>query len=466
MFIYEYDWSPDSRQLAVTAAPCCTRANGEGEDNWWTSALYSVDIDSGRLTSIYKPKWQIASPKWSPDGRHIAFIGGLMSDFIAQGGEVFVVDTETRDAHDVTPEIKASITCITWTGPENILATEIVDGGAAVVLVHTSNSSVESLWQGSDGPFTGGLVFALSVAMDGKTSAAIRESFEHAPEIWVGEIGKWVQLSSVNRDQAASWGNAESVHWNSDRLRIQGWLLYPAHYDRKQKYPMVVLVHGGPAAAALSHWAPAFDDVEVLSALGYFVLYPNPRGSMGAGEQFTQGNVKDIGYGDLRDIETGVKYAIDNLPVDPQRIGITGWSYGGYMAMWAITQTQMFRASVAGPGSSNWQSYYDQVDIEKWLIPYFGATVYEDPEIYARSSPINFVKNAHAATLFYVGTDDSVCPASQSFELWRALRHLGVDTELLVYSGEGHGMTKPADQIDVTKQMVKWFSKYLQGPQH
>ena len=227
---------------------------------------------------------------------------------------------------------------------------------------------------------------------------------------------------------------------------------------------MVVLVHGGPAAAALSHWAAAFDDVEVLSALGYFVLYPNPRGSMGAGEQFTQGNVKDIGYGDLRDIEAGVKYAIDNLPVDPQRVGITGWSYGGYMAMWAITQTQMFRASVAGPGSSNWQSYYDQVDIEKWLIPYFGATAYDDPEIYAKSSPINFVKNAHAATLFYVGTDDNVCPASQSFELWRALRHLGVETELLIYSGEGHGMSKPADQSDVTKQMVKWFSAHLGQP--
>jgi len=170
-------------------------------------------------------------------------------------------------------------------------------------------------------------------------------------------------------------------------MRIQGWLLYPANYVPGTQYPMVVLVHGGPAAAALNHWPPAFDDVEVLSSLGYFVLYPNPRGSMGQGETFTQGNVKDLGYGDLRDIEAGVKYTLGSYPVDPRRIGITGWSYGGFMAMWAITQTDMFQASVAGPGVSNWQSYYGQVEIEKWVIPYFGASAYDDSAIYARSSP-------------------------------------------------------------------------------
>jgi dipeptidyl aminopeptidase/acylaminoacyl peptidase len=180
---------------------------------------------------------------------------------------------------------------------------------------------------------------------------------------------------------------------------------------------MGVLVHGGPAAAALSHWPPAFDDVQVLSSLGYFVPYPNPRGSMGQGEVFTQGNVKDLGYGDLRDIEAGVKSVVDHFSVDPHRVGITGWSYGGSMAMWAITQTDMFRASVAGPGVSNWQSYYGQVDLEKWVIPYFGASAYDDPTIYARSSAVNFVKNVRAATLLYVGNQDFGCPAPQSFEL-------------------------------------------------
>jgi dipeptidyl aminopeptidase/acylaminoacyl peptidase len=461
LFIYEYDWSPDSRRLVVTAAPCCTEARGTGEDNWWTAELYRIDINSGRRASIFSPKLQIAMPKWSPDGRSIAFIGGLMSDFIAPGGDIFLIDAGGGNARDLTPGLKASVTWIAWTENNEILTTEIVDGEASINTVRTDSTSTQSLWQGADGPYTGGLVFALSIASDGRTSAAVRESFDRAPEIWVGTVGQWRQLSSVNKDQEVSWGNAKSVHWSSDGMQIQGWLLYPANYVSGKKYPMVVLVHGGPAAAALNHWPPAFDEVEVLSNLGYFVLYPNPRGSMGQGEDFTQRNVKDLGYGDLRDIQAGVKYAVENLFVDPQRIGITGWSYGGFMAMWAITQTDMFRASVAGPGVSNWQSYYGQVDIEKWLIPYFGASVYEDPAIYARSSPVNFVRNAQAATLLYVGNEDLVCPAAQSFELWRALKHRGVETELLFYSGEGHGISRPADQRDIGMRTVRWFSEHL-----
>jgi len=461
LFVYEYDWSPDSRLLAVTASPCCSQANGEGDDNWWTAQLFRVEVESGREVSIFQPRLQIASPKWSPDGSSIAFIGGLMSDFIAPGGELFLLGAHGGESRDVTPGLKASVTWFAWTAADKIITTEIADGGAAITVVHTDTATADILWQGSDGPYTGGLVFALSIANDGRTSAAVRESFDHAPEIWLGPAGQWHQLSAVNQGAEASWGKAESIHWNSEGMRIQGWLLYPAHYVPGKKYPMVVLVHGGPAAAALAHWPPAFDDVEVLSSLGYFVLYPNPRGSMGQGEEFTQGNVKNLGYGDLRDIEAGVKFAVDNFAVDPQRIGITGWSYGGFMAMWAITQTDMFRASVAGPGVSNWQRYYCQVDLEKWVIPYFGASVYDDPWIYAKSSPINFVKKARAATLFYVGNQDFVCPAPQSFELWRALKHLGVDTELLFYSGEGHGLSQPADQRDITKQTVRWFSEHL-----
>ncbi|MDP9158838.1 MAG: prolyl oligopeptidase family serine peptidase [Acidobacteriota bacterium] len=256
-------------------------------------------------------------------------------------------------------------------------------------------------------------------------------------------------------------GKAESVHWMSDGMRIQGWLLYPQHFSPDRKYPLIVSVHGGPAAAALAHWPAAFDNIGLLSSLGYFVLYPNPRGSFGQGELFTQGNVKNLGYGDLRDIEAGVKYVSMNMPVDPARIGITGWSYGGFMAMWAITQTDMFHASVAGPGVSDWESYYGQTDVEKWLIPYFGSSAYDDPAVYAKSSPVRFIKNARAPTLLYVGNQDSICPAPQSFQLWRALKHQGIETKLLFYANEGHGITQPADQRDVTKETVRWFDEHL-----
>jgi len=459
LFVYEYDWSPDSHQIAITAAPCCSKGKGTGEDNWWTAELYRLDLD-GRATSIWKPQLQIASPRWSPDGKRVAFIGGLMSDFIAPGGDLFVIAAAGGQPRNVTPELKASITWLAWTGSEQILTTEIVDGGAAIVLVHTDNANSETLWQAAEGPYNGGLMFAMSIARDG-TSAIVRESFNQAPEVWAGPVGRWRQISSLNPDVKSNIGKAESVHWTSDGMQVQGWLLYPRDFMPGRKYPMVVSVHGGPAAAALLHWPAAFDNIGLLSAFGYFVLYPNPRGSFGQGEAFTQGNVKNLGYGDLRDIEAGVKYATQNLPVDPHRVGITGWSYGGYMAMWAITQTDMFRASVAGPGVSDWESYYGQTEIEKWLTPYFGVSAYADPALYAKSSPIRFVKQARAPTLFYVGKEDPICPAPQTFQLWHALKHFGVETELLLYANEGHGVSLPVNQEDVTKRTLLWFDEHM-----
>jgi len=461
LFVYEYDWSADSRQMAITATYCCTDARGDGDNNWWTAELYRLEVDSGRAVSIFKPRLQIASPRWSPDGRRIAFIGGLMSDFVGPGGDVFVMSADGGEPLNLTPNLKASVTWLAWTGPEEILTTEIVDGEGAVAVMHTADGTQERLSQSAVGPFNGGFEFALSIAKDGRTVAAVQESFDRAPEVWAGPVGQWHQISAINADAKPAAGKAKSIHWTSDGMQIQGWLLYPQQYSPDRKYPLVVSVHGGPAGAVVLHWPSALDNVGVFSSLGYFVLYPNPRGSLGQGEAFTQGNVKDLGYGDFRDIQAGVKYVVKNLPVDPRRVGITGWSYGGYMAMWAITQTDMFRASVAGPGVSDWQSYYGQTEIAKWLIPYFGASAYDNPALYAKSSPILFVKNVRTATLFYVGKEDGVCPAPQTFQLWRGLKDLGVETELRLYLNEGHGISQPANQYDVMKQTVRWFDEHL-----
>ncbi|HEV3446249.1 MAG TPA: prolyl oligopeptidase family serine peptidase, partial [Gemmataceae bacterium] len=204
-----------------------------------------------------------------------------------------------------------------------------------------------------------------------------------------------------------------------------------------------------------------FCDVSELSRKGYFVFFPNPRGSYGQGEKFTRANVKDFGHGDLRDILSGVDEVLKTHPVDKERLGITGWSYGGYMTMWAVTQTQRFRAAVAGAGIANWQSYYGQNGIDQWLLPYFGASVYDDPAVYAKSSPINFIKQVKTPTLVLVGEYDVECPVPQSYEFWHALKTLGVPTEFVVYPKEGHGIGKPEHQRDIMKRMLGWFDKYL-----
>jgi dipeptidyl aminopeptidase/acylaminoacyl peptidase len=199
----------------------------------------------------------------------------------------------------------------------------------------------------------------------------------------------------------------------------------------------------------------------VLPSQGYYVLLPNPRGSFGQGEAFTRANVKDFGHGDLRDVLRGVDAALQAAPIDPARVGLIGWSYGGYMTMWAVTQTDRFKAAVAGAGIANWQSYYGQNRIDRWMIPFFGASVYDDPGVYARSSPISFIKNVHTPTLVLNGDRDAEVPAPQGYEFWHALRTLGVPTQLVIYENEGHAFTQPEHQKDMMRRIVEWFDTYL-----
>ena len=169
----------------------------------------------------------------------------------------------------------------------------------------------------------------------------------------------------------------------------------------------------------------------------------------------------DFGYGDLRDIEAGVDAAVKAAPIDPNRTGIIGWSYGGFMTMYAVTQTDRFQAAVAGAGIANWQSYYGENDIDRWMVPYFGATVYDDPAPYARASVINYIKNARTPTLVLVGERDGECPAPQSFEFWHALKSLGVETKLVVYADEGHRISKPEHKRDIARRVAGWFADHL-----
>src|SRR5262249_5275502 len=150
------------------------------------------------------------------------------------------------------------------------------------------------------------------------------------------------------------------------------------------------------------------------------------------------------------------------LPVDKDRVGVTGWSYGGYMTMWSVTQTKRFRAAVAVAGIANWQSYYGENGIDQWMIPFFGASVYDDPAVYAKSSPINFIKNVTTPTLIFVGDGDIECPTPQSYEYWHALKTLGKKTQLVVYEHEGHAIAKPAHRLDMIKRSVEWFNEHLE----
>jgi len=455
MYVYEYDWTPDGQGWAVIAA------HGSGDANWYIARLYLANAKTGEMREIYKPKLQIAEPRVSFDGKNVAFIEGLMSDEGSTGGDIHVVPVTGGAARNLTPDIKSSPSALAWTAADGITFAQNLEGNSSFGSVSLKGSPGKALWTGEETAAPAGDAWApgRSFAGDQLMTAIIRQSASTPPEIWAGPIGNWKQITSLNAEIKPGWGEIRNVHWMNGSTRVQGWLMLPKDFAPGKTYPLIVNVHGGPSAACMSTWAERTLGPE--SALGYFALCPNPRGSYGQGEAFTQANVKDFGGGDYRDIMAGVDALAKEYPIDRKRIGIRGHSYGGYMTMWAETQTQRFAAAVAGAGLSNWLSYYGLNDIDEWMIPFFGASVYDDPAVYAKSDPMHFVKAVKTPTLILVGDRDGEVPMEQSVEWWHALETLRVPTKLVVYPNEGHAIMKPADARDYSLRSLEWFEEWF-----
>ncbi|HEV2641413.1 MAG TPA: S9 family peptidase [Candidatus Elarobacter sp.] len=461
--VYEFDWSPDGTRFAATAA------HGNGDANWWVAELYTVDEKTGMAAQIHHPDLQIASPRWSGDGKRIAYIGGIMSDEAITGGDVYVVPATGGTAADVTTNLKASVVTIAWNGSRNrILATELAGDRMVIAEIDPDAKRQQQMWSGQETIYASGFAgiapgdAGVSLSRDGKIAATIRQSITSPPEIAIGPLGAMHAVTSANAHVRRLTGAARSLTWTGDGNPVQGWLIFPPDAKPGVRYPIVTYIHGGPAFA---HY-PIFPSgplafQAMLAARGYIVFAPNPRGSYGQGEAFTRANVKDFGYGDLRDILIGLDAVGQTIPVDPKRVGIFGWSYGGYMTMWSLTQTNRFKAAVSGAGVSDWLSYYGTNEIDTWMLPYFGATIYDDPSVYAKSSPINYIKAVKTPTLMVAGDRDAEVPVTQSYEYWHALRELGVPSELVIYPGEGHLFAKPANQRDVAQRVAGWFDRYL-----
>jgi dipeptidyl aminopeptidase/acylaminoacyl peptidase len=453
LYVYEYDWRPGGRGFVGTASP------GDGDNNWWTAKLYSFSEIDAAARVIYTPadnRQQLAEPRVSPDGSTVAFIAGIMSDFGSTGGDVYSLALDGGTAMNLTPEMRASATALEWGCDGHLQAhrlagdkTQFVDLGSG-----RKPQPARVLWSGEES--LGERAAAWTACPSGVTAYA-HESFTQPPEIGVGAIGHWRNLTAINAGMGLA-ARVQSVWWKSDGFDVQGWLLLPPHANAK--IPMITSVHGGPAAAV----TPSFAGPGLNSALlehGYALFRPNPRGSYGQGERFTLANVRDFGRGDLRDILAGIDAAANIAPIDTARLGLTGGSYGGFMTMWAVTQTDRFKAAVAVAGISDWLSYYGENGIDAWMIPYFGKSAYDDPSVYAQASAINYMHGVKTPTFAYVGERDIECPAPQTREFWHAMKAMNVPTSVMIYPGEGHGLRDPEHLADAMQRTIAWFDQYL-----
>jgi dipeptidyl aminopeptidase/acylaminoacyl peptidase len=449
-WVYEYDWAPDGRTLVGTAA------KGDGDNNWWVAKLVAVDAASGAARVIASPKVQMNYPRVSTDGRTVSFIGGLMSDFGPIGGDLWTVPLAGGEPTNLTPGYKGTFTSYVWRNGV-IRATALIGADMAQTVVDPATGKVTVLMHVPASMSAGD--GKVSLAADAKAVAGVMQDFEHPPAIAVHDAAGLRQLTHDN-DGLKPHAHAINVTWKNGGFDVQGWLLTPVDYDRSAKQPMITLVHGGPSSAVTPTYVEG-GTVRDLLDHGYFVFQPNPRGSYGQGEAFTAANRKDFGGGDLSDILAGID-AVERLaPVDENRLGVMGHSYGGFMTMWTVTHSHRFKAAVAGAGIANWSSYYGENGIDQWMVPFFGATFYDDPAVYDRLSPIRYIKNAATPTFIYVGERDVECPAAQSLEFHHGLDAMGVPNSLVIFAGEGHGIRSAEHNKELKDRTLAWFDKYL-----
>ena len=453
-------WSPDGSRLAIITARRPTN-----EETYFHSELEIIDSDGGERTFI---EAKVGGPvRWSPDGGSLVFMKLCEHPEVTVSVPVVAVtEVESRItkllglSHDVTmrspewlPDGKR-LMVVEMNGVRRKLAYLTIGDGKL--------DEVEEIL----GPYYGYVNFDLS--RDGSRVAMLKGEPSRPPDVWVKELGflgKTRKLTDLNpwindRD----FGETRVVDWKSrDGTRIEGVLYLPPGYRRGTRYPAVVSVHGGPQWAWWLGWHGTWHEWALaLSCRGYVVLLPNPRGSLGYGVGFARANFDDLGGGDYEDIVAGADYIVNEGMADGERLGICGWSYGGAMSAWTITQTNRFRAAVVGAGVTNLYSFHGTTDITPtFLSKYLRDVPYLRPEAYRNRSAVQFVRNAGAPTLVLHGEEDARVPVGQAYEFYHGLVQTGTHAELVVYPREGHGFGEIRHQIDLVERIVGWFDRYL-----
>jgi len=450
------DWSPDGNSIAFSAASDPMLADRGSSD------IYLVDLAHGNaVRPLVTFKGPDGNPHFSPDGRSIAFTTALDQPYFFYANDhIATFDIASGKIDDLSAAFDEDASIADW-GPDGIYFTALQKTNSHLFRLDPNTKAIVRLTP------AGAFVNGLSLSRDFKSMAWTAASPTAVAEVFAGTFDAPRKLTDMNAQLSGfTLGSVEMASWTSkDGTPIEGVLHKPANYDASKKYPLLVVIHGGPTGISRPLLNPGnrYYPVELFLARGALVLEPNYRGSAGYGEKFRALNVRNLGVGDMWDVMSGVDSLIAKGIVDPTRLGSMGWSQGGYISAFLTTNTDRFKAISVGAGISDWTTYYVNTDITPFTRQYLRATPWDDPEIYAKTSPITNIRNAKTPTLIQHGDADKRVPPPNSMELYRGLRDEGVPAKLIFYNGFGHPITKPKSNRAVLQHNLDWFNHYIFG---
>jgi dipeptidyl aminopeptidase/acylaminoacyl peptidase len=461
--VHDYDWSPDGTQLVIASAPTPTV-----DDSFMRLSVQTVPAAGGKPALVTKTEGKLGHPRWSPDGKWIAWLGAIqLNDPFA--GSVFVAPSGGGKAENLTPGWEGTGTWLGWLPGQGstiaFVATERQD--TKVYTLRVADRTRQLVDTGAVSILGGP-----SFTTDGRRLAYAASTPVHPNEAFTTAVGTpgANRLTTLNPQlKGIQFGAQEIVTWKArDGWHIEGILVKPVGYREGQRYPVIMQPHGGPESADLNSWYGTYSRWgQMLAGRGYAVFYPNYRGSIGRGPKFAMADHRDLMGGEFEDMLDGLDHLVKIGIADPNRIGVGGGSYGGYTSAWAATYgSERFKAAVMWMGISNWISMTGTADIffENSAV-HWDMMMYENNnyEMYWERSPLKHIQKANTPTLIIHGAVDPRVPIGQSEEMYTALKWKGVPVEFVRYPRAGHGVTERAHQEDFMHRVIGWFDKYVKN---
>ncbi len=451
-----FSWSPDDQQIIFNKQKDPLILSG------LTSDIVLLEVSTKNITTLVNYPTGDFFLRWQPDGKAFVYETALNDStaYFYKNNRLFIYDMNTKESREIAQDIDEDKNVVDW-NKNGLFVSALEKTKSKLYTIDTKTGSAKTLAIPLD------IITAVSFGKNTSGIVLSGRDYNSLNEVYIGQPNQPLKQLTNNTRQITGWNTPvnEVMNWKStDGTTIEGVLLKPKNYDSTKKYPLLVVIHGGPTGIDFPDPAPAYVyPMMQWVEKGALVLRVNYRGSAGYGERFRSLNVRNLGVGDMWDVLSGIQYLDSKGMIDTSRMGCMGWSQGGYISAFLTTNTQIFKAISVGAGISNWVTYYVNTDITSFTQQYLQATPWSDMDIYLKTSPMTNINKASTPTLIQHGEFDKRVPIPNAYELYRGLQDRGIPSKLIVYKGFGHGINKPKERLAAVWHNWQWFNKYVWG---